>query len=151
MANENPTYATMMADGYDRAVWCEPCGHYLLHRALDNDVFECAICHGKQHLPMTDREWMLKYAPHGYRYMKNRIPFEVLDMAVSPSDILSIEIDHLHRKMERETEGGFEAAVFTRVSVYPKQVGESLNHLDPLLPRLGIEIEIRQPTAAATP
>jgi hypothetical protein len=151
MANGNPTYATMMADGYDRAVWCEPCGHYLLHRALDNDVFECGACHTKQYAPMTDREWMLQYAPHGYRYMRNRIPFDVLDMAASPSDILLIEIDNLHRKMEREIEGRLKAAVFTRVSVYPKQVGESLNHLDPLLPRLGIEIEIRQPTAAATP
>jgi hypothetical protein len=148
MANENPTYATMMADGYDRAVWCEPCGHYLLHRALDNDVLECAICHRKQYAPMTDREWMLQYAPNGYRYMRSHVTFETLEMAICPAGIIAIEMDHLHRKMEREIEGRFESTVFTRVSIYPKQVGESLNHLDPLLPRLGIEIEIRQPTAA---
>jgi hypothetical protein len=147
MAND-PTYASVIAAGFDRAAWCKTCLRYQLHRALDNDVFECAVCHAKHVARMTDREWMLEYAPHGYRYMKNRIPFDVLDMAVCPAEIIAIEMDRLHLKMQREIEGRFEPSVFTKLTIYPKQTGESLNHLDPLLPRFGIEIEIRQPVAA---
>ena len=147
MAND-PTYASVIADGYNRAAWCESCQRHRLHRDLDNDVFECAACHAKHFSKMSDREWMLQWAPNGDRYMKKQISFETLDRAVFPAGILSIEMDHLRRKMEREIDGRFQAEIYTRITVYPKQVGESLNHLDPLLPRFGIEIEIRQPAAA---
>lgn len=42
-----------------------------------------------------------------------------------------------------------ESDVFTRLTVYPKQTGENLNHLDPLVPRFGVEIEMRYPVEAS--
>jgi hypothetical protein len=76
--------------------------------------------------------------------MKTRLPFSVLDNAVSPADIIKIEMDRLEQKLDREY--GIIARKpgrLTKVSVYPKQAGESINCLDPLVPREGIEIEIR--------
>lgn len=97
---------------------------------------------------MKDHDWKLEYAPHGYRYAKTRIPFETLERAAFPSDVLTHELDHLRHKLETEVDGRFQPSVFTKVTVYPKDIGESLNHLDPFRPRFGIEIELRQPAAA---
>ena len=80
--------------------------------------------------------------------MRTWISFETLTFAESPAEVLELALDRLQFKMEHEIEGRFLPIVFTRITVYPKDVGESLNHLDPLLPRLGIEIELRQPAAA---
>ncbi len=96
---------------------------------------------------LTMREWMLQYAPYGYRYVKTRIPYESLEFARMPADLLSIEIEQLRYKLERSAEGRFQGPVATFLTVYPKDIGETLNHLDPLRPRFGIEIEMRQPAA----
>src|SRR5690242_20000555 len=111
------TNEALISEGFNRAAWCKSCKRHQLHRALDNEIFECAVCHTKHHSPMSDREWMLKYAPHGYRYMRTRLTFETLDRAVCPAGILTIELDRLKRKMEREIDGRFESSVFTRVTV----------------------------------
>lgn len=97
---------------------------------------------------MTEYQWRLEYAPNGYRFAKTRITFEALDRERFLADRLAFEVDSLRRQMEQEIDGRFYASVFTRVTIYPKDVGESLNHLDPLRPRFGIEIEMRQPAAA---
>lgn len=95
---------------------------------------------------MTKRDWMLKYAPNGYYYTKTRIPFEVLDNAVFPADIVRLEVDRLEQKLVRDYRAiPRKADTLTLLTVYPKQIGESLGRLDPLVPRHGIEIEIRQP------
>lgn len=96
---------------------------------------------------MKEFDWKLQYAPHGYRYMRTWISFETLTFAKSPAEVLKLTLERLQFKMEHEIEGRFLPIVFTRITVYPKDVGESLNHLDPLLPRLGIEVELRQPAA----
>jgi hypothetical protein len=97
---------------------------------------------------MTELDWRKRYAPLGYRYAKTRISFETLERARNPAGVLSVEIDRLRDKLEREVEGRFNASVFTRLTVFPKDIGETLNHLDPLRPRFGIEIEMRQAVAS---
>jgi hypothetical protein len=96
---------------------------------------------------LKEHEWKLRYTPHGYRYARSRISFETLGRARFPADILALELDRLVSKMEHDVEGAFYASVFTRLSVFPKDTGETLNHLDPLTPRFGIEIEVRQAAA----
>lgn len=99
---------------------------------------------------MKESDWLLKYAPYGYRYMKSRVSFDTLEFAEFPSAVLMHEMARLRLKLEREIDGRYSPTAFTRVTVYPKDIGESINHLDPLLPRFGIEIELRQPAAPET-
>lgn len=95
---------------------------------------------------MSSREWAIKYAPFGYAYYKCRLSFETLERAVFPSQIMEIEMDRLRRGLAREAPDFDERHVFTFISIWPKEIGENVNHLDPLKPRMGIEIEIRYPT-----
>jgi len=95
---------------------------------------------------MKDFEWRIRYAPHGYHYMKRRIDFETLEEVRFASHVLSTAIEEMLVRISKECPYFYDPSLAqTRLSVYPKDVGEDLNHLDPLRPRLGIEIEIRQP------
>lgn len=94
---------------------------------------------------MKDFEWRKRYAPHGYQYVKHRIDFETLRRN-SPSDVVIRTMEYMERKMLKDCPYFYDPKLAqTRVSVYPKEVGENVTHLDPLKPRFGIEIEIRQP------
>lgn len=94
---------------------------------------------------MKDFEWRKQFAPHGYAYVKRRIDFETLDR-YSPSSVLQVTVEQMREKLARDCPYFYAPSLAqTRLSVYPKDIGESLNHLDPLKPRFGIEIEIRQP------
>src|SRR5688572_3502607 len=95
---------------------------------------------------MKDFDWRLRYAPHGYQYAKHRITFDTLHYAHDPSVVIHHCMDRLLTQVSRQTGDVTESDVFTRITVYPKQTGETLNHLDPLVPRFGIEVEIRYPT-----
>lgn len=95
---------------------------------------------------MKEFDWRVKYAPHGYSRIQNRITFHALQSAYSPSGFLRLTIEWMRLRMIKECPyffDGREAQTF--ITVWPRDVGEDLNHLDPLKPRLGLEIEIRQP------
>ena len=95
---------------------------------------------------MKDFEWRKRYAPHGYSYVRRRIDFETLDRAFFPSNVLVETVEEMVVRIARETPYFYDPSLaHTRLSIYPKDIGEDINHLDPLKPRFGIEIEIRQP------
>lgn len=101
---------------------------------------------------MKDFEWRILYAPHGYAYVKERITFEVLERAYDPSDVWERVVDRMQYKLSKDCPYFYDPSLaHTRVSVFPKDIGESVNHFDPLKPRFGIEIEIRQPMPASLP
>lgn len=69
-----------------------------------------------------------------------------MTLARSPSHELGRVIEEMQAGIAKQCVYFYNPALAeTRVTVYPKDVGENLNHLDPLKPRFGIEIEIRQP------
>lgn len=95
---------------------------------------------------MKDFDWRVRYAPHGYAYVKHRIGFDTLHFARLPSVVIRHAMEDTQLKLAKDCPYFYDGRLAqTRVSVFPKEVGESLNHLDPLKPRFGIEIEIRQP------
>jgi len=95
---------------------------------------------------MKDFEWRKTYAPNGYAYVRERISFGTLERAYYPSAILEVALEHMERKLLKECPYFYDPRLaHTRLSVFPKDIGENINHLDPLKPRFGIEIEIRQP------
>lgn len=94
---------------------------------------------------MNDMEWRKRYAPHGYAYVKRRIDFEMLDR-YPPAGFLQLTVGQMFERLAKDCPYFFAPSLAqTRVSVYPRDIGEDINHLDPLKPRFGIEIEIRQP------
>lgn len=96
-----------------------------------------------------DYDWRVTFAPNGYAVVKERLSFETLERAYFPKDLMEIVLDRMQRKLLHDYPALFDRfhlpLAHTRISVYPKDIGESINHLDPLKPRFGIEIEIRQP------
>lgn len=98
---------------------------------------------------MKDFDWRLRYAPHGYTYVRHHVSFVTLEYAQFPSDVIEIEMEQMRAKIAKDCPYFYDPLLaHTRITVYPKDVGESINHLDPLKPRFGIEIEIRQPLPA---
>jgi len=94
---------------------------------------------------MKEMEWRLQYAPKGYHVVKEHICFETIERARIPSYVIENCVDRLLRMLSREVGDVSATDVFTRLTVFPKQIGENVNHLDPLVPRFGIEIEARFP------
>lgn len=95
---------------------------------------------------VKDFEWRQRFAPNGYAYVKERLSFETLERAVFPVNVFIVTLDNMRRKLSKDCPFFFDASLaHTRISVFPKDIGENINHLDPLKPRFGIEIEIRQP------
>lgn len=91
-------------------------------------------------------DWRKRFAPHGYAYIRRRIDFVTLDFARFPSYVIQYTIEEMLTKLAKDCPYFYDPSLaHTRLSVYPKEVGETINHLDPLKPRFGIEIEIRQP------
>jgi hypothetical protein len=98
---------------------------------------------------MKDFEWRKRYAPHGYAFVRERLSFDSLEYAYDPASRLQVAMEAMYRKLAKACPWFFDPLLAeTRVSVFPKDVGESVNHLDPLMPRFGIEIEVRQPLPA---
>lgn len=95
---------------------------------------------------MKDFDWRLQFAPNGYAYVKERISFETLERAYFPKEVWEVALENMQRKLSKNCPFFFDPSLaHTQISVFPKEVGENINHLDPLKPRFGIEIEIRQP------
>lgn len=98
---------------------------------------------------MKEMEWRRRYAPRGYAWRSLRFDFVTLEASYDLADLISYHVDVMIETMEclaRQRDMPFAAGdVFTRISVWPKEVGEHLNQLDPLVGRLGIVIEIRFP------
>jgi hypothetical protein len=95
---------------------------------------------------MKDFDWRKKFAPNGYAWVRERVSFETLGQSRFPKDVLSLTMERMEHKLLKDCPYFFApSAAHTRISVFPKDVGETVNHLDPLKPRFGIEIEIRQP------
>lgn len=114
-------------------------------RRLNNHKAVGALVFLRYNALMKDFDWRKRYAPHGYAYVKRRLDFATLDFARFPSGVLQVTVEEMQRKLGDDCSYFNPATAHTRVSVYPIEVGENLNHLDPLKPRLGLEIEIRQP------
>lgn len=98
---------------------------------------------------MKDFEWRKRFAPNGYHVVRQRLTFEAVERAYCPRDVLDAVVDRLQKMLSRalaENARSYDPrARETRITVWPKEIGESVNHLDPLKPRFGIEIELRQP------
>jgi hypothetical protein len=95
---------------------------------------------------VKDFEWRKRFAPNGYAYVKQRVSFETVERAYSPKDVFDYTLESMHRKLAKDCPYFFDPLLAqTRITVFPKETGETINHLDPLKPRFGIEIEIRQP------
>lgn len=93
-----------------------------------------------------DFNWRLRYAPNGYHFLRQRITFETLERAWSSRELIALTVERMEQKVylaAREDCAAFSPHTF--ISVYPKHVGENLNCLDPLVPRFGVEIEVRLP------
>lgn len=103
---------------------------------------------------MEESAWRVQYAPHGFIYSTRQIDFMQLEEFYDIKELIAHEIQCLHDILKARLLRAFvseydEARAFTRISVFPKQIGESLNHLDRLGLRMGIEIEIRWPASGA--
>lgn len=97
--------------------------------------------------------WRIQYAPFGYIFATRAIDFIELELKNDTRWLIAWTIQYLHDSLRQRLYkvGSInslyydEGRSFTRISVYPKQVGESLNTLDPLRLRMGIDIEVRWP------
>lgn len=97
-----------------------------------------------------DRRWRMHFAPRGFLYRSMRIPFEMFDPSDEVHrlmffDTLAMMRRELKAAMLAEEARCDDSTIVTLISVYPKDVGECLSHLDPLGIRLGIQIEMRFP------
>jgi len=98
--------------------------------------------------------WRMEYAPHGFIYVTRLIDFAQLEVGYDARELIAFEVQCLHETLRQQLlhDGPFkydEGRAFTRITVFPKQLGECLNHLDPLGIRMGIELEMRWPVASA--
>lgn len=107
---------------------------------------------GKPERWQLETEWRQKYAPFGFLGYRECISFD--QMARAPEfvpDLFRLTIERLHYALKKQflktgTATPYdEGKAFTRITVYPKYLGESLDHLDLMNVRLGIELEIRWP------
>ncbi len=92
---------------------------------------------------MKTFDWRKEFAPNGYYGVKERLAFETIEHSRS---VISLAIDRMERMIETKCQYFFDPAKrVIRITVWPTDIGEDVNHLDPLRPRFGLEIEMRQP------
>lgn len=95
---------------------------------------------------MKDFEWRERFAPNGYWAVRQHVSMETLESAQASREILPFVLEDMALKLEKDCPYLYDPSTRTTLlTVWPKDVGEDVNHLDPLRPRLAIEIELRQP------
>jgi hypothetical protein len=92
-----------------------------------------------------DYKWRRRFAPSGYRWVALRIEFSILDNAADPKALITSTCDRMVMQLAKNADRLLWSQIHTFVNIYPRDVGEHLNCLDGLKPRLGIEIEMCLP------